>query len=206
MASGASHLVKAQEPILEGVDSPGRTDIEKGCLNDKEFDPLVHQNGQGDDDSCVWVDEGNAEEEERLSLGLIGKLWFDRVLNSNAFMGTIKNVWVTQYGVEINIIGKNLYQFQFYHWKDKERVLLGQPWHFDKCALLFAEMNEAQRPLDMEFYSLPMWVRIYNIPFRGGYNEDNARLLGNKIGEFVAMDRGFGLVLTLGSLYENMLL
>lgn len=64
----------------------------------------------------------------------------------------------------------------------------GQPWHFDKVALLLTEMDEAQRPLDIQFFGLPMWVRVYNLPFRGRYNEQNARAIGEKLGDFMEVD------------------
>lgn len=152
-------------------------------------DKAIDNNGSDNDEVCEWADEGNEEEDEQLSMGLIGKLWSDKSLNSTAFMATIKNVWVIQYGVDINLIGKNLYQFQFYHWREKERVLNGQPWYFDKMALLLTDMDTAQKPSDLQFFDLLMWVRIYNIPFRGRYNENNARILGDKIGEYVEMDK-----------------
>lgn len=91
--------------------------------------------------------------------------------------------------MDINVISKNLYQFQFYHWRDKEKVLKGQPWHFDKVPILLSEMEDAQRPLDVEFFGLPIWVQVYNIPFRGRYNENNARSMGDKIGAFMEMDK-----------------
>lgn len=144
---------------------------------------------EGKEDVCEWLEDGNKEEEERISLGLIGKLWSERILNPNAFMSTIKNIWVTQHGVDINMIGKNLFQFQFYHWRDKERVLGGQPWHFDRVALLLAEMEEAVKPSDVQFYGLPIWARAYNVPFRGRYNESNVRILGDKIGDFIDFDK-----------------
>lgn len=75
--------------------------ILEGPHSDKEEEEL--------EDVCVWTKEGNDDEEERISLGLIGKLWTDRTLNSNAFISIIKNVQVTKYGVDINMIGKNLY-------------------------------------------------------------------------------------------------
>lgn len=50
-------------------------------------------------------------------------------------------------------------------------------------------MVEAQRLLELQFFSLPMWVRIYEVPFRGRYNEENARMLGDKVGEFMEMDK-----------------
>lgn len=149
-----------------------------------ENQPLVQenvQNEESEEEASEWVDEGNEDEEDQISLGLIGKLWSERSLNPTAFMTTIKNVWVTQYDVYINMIGRNLYQFQFYHWRDKEKVLAGQPWHFDKVALLLAETDAARTPSELQIFSLPIWVRIYDIPFRGRNNESNARSLGKKL-------------------------
>lgn len=82
------------------------------------------------------------EEDERIALGLVGRLWSERFLNPNAFITKIKNVWVLKHGFDISTIGKNTFQFQFYHWKDKEKVIMGQPWHFDKIALLLSKMND----------------------------------------------------------------
>lgn len=140
-------------------------------------------------DVCEWTEEGNDEEDDRITLGLIGKLWSDRILNVNAFITTIKNVWVTQHGVDINVIGKNLFQIQFYHWRDKDKIFKGQPWYFDRIALLLTDMVAAQKPFDLQFYALPIWIRIYNAPFRGRYNENNARILGEKLGDYMEMDR-----------------
>lgn len=155
------------------------------------YDEDNHEDGKDEaqEDTCDWVDDNIAEEEECLAVGLIGKLWSERVLNPTAFITTIKNVWMLQHGVDINMIGKNTFQFQFYHWKDKEKVLMGQPWHFDKIALLLSEMNEAQKPLDIQFFGLPIWARVYNVPFRGRHNDENIRILGDKIGEYIDTDR-----------------
>lgn len=77
------------------------------------------------EEAVEWVNDGDDEEENHISLGLVGKLWSNRILNPTAFMNTIKNVWVTQHGVDVSIIGKNMFQFQFYHWRNKEKVLKG---------------------------------------------------------------------------------
>lgn len=191
---------KPQEESTSGSKNPTKGVLAQNCIEEvlgtvnaeerSEESPKDEDIKMKDkDDICVWEDEGDTEEEERLTFGLIGRLWSDRILNPDAFMTTIKNVRVTQHGVDINMIGKNTFQFQFYHWKDKEKVLNGQPWQFDKVALLLAEMNDANKPSDIQFFVLPIWVRVYNVPFRGRYNINNARVLGNKIGEFIDMDK-----------------
>ena len=92
----------------------------------------------------------------------MGKIWTGRNINANAFMTTIKNVWQPKHGLDISNIGKNMFVFQFYHWKDKHRVLDGQPWHFNRHAFLLGEIDGNIKPSDMELFELPMWVRVSN--------------------------------------------
>lgn len=58
-----------------------------------------------------WIDDGEDEEEARVALGLVGKIWTDRHFNANAFMSTMKSVWQPNYGVDISSIGANAFVF-----------------------------------------------------------------------------------------------
>lgn len=102
-------------------------------------------------------------------------------------MATLKTVWTVKHGVDIINIGRNIFQFQFFHWRDKQKILMGQPWHFDRYPLLLEEVEKLVRPSDLIIYKLPMWVRFYDLPLKGRSNDENARVLGNKVGEFVEM-------------------
>lgn len=57
--------------------------------------------------------------------------------------------------------------------------------HFNKYPLLLAEIDDAVKPSDLDIYHLPIWARFYDIPFRGRGNVENAKILGNKLGEFL---------------------
>ena len=140
------------------------------------------------EDAIDWVEGETEAEDDRVELGLVGKIWTGRHINVNAFMATIKNIWQPKHGLDISAMGKNMFAFQFYHWRDKQRVLEGQPWHFDHHALLLEEIDESIRPSDMEIFAFPMWVRVYNLPFKGRLINANVEAIGNKIGRFVKMD------------------
>ncbi|KAL2930751.1 Leukocyte antigen CD37 [Bienertia sinuspersici] len=86
---------------------------------------------EGEANEVEWVDDGVEDEEARIQLSLVGKMWTERHINANAFMSTMRNIWQPKHGVEITNIGKNTYVFQFFHWRDKAKVVDGQPWHFD---------------------------------------------------------------------------
>lgn len=141
------------------------------------------------EDGVVWEDDVGEEEEKKLALGLIGRIWTKRTVNPNAFMSTIKNIWALKHGIKTSNIGKNKYLFQFHHWRDKRKVVEGQPWHFDHYAILLGELGEIEKPSEAVLFRLPIWVRFYDVPFKGRYNEGNAMILGNKVGEFLMHDK-----------------
>ena len=163
-------------------------DVEVRAHND-----TFQNNGQSEsnvveEDAVDWVDDGEDEEEARVALGLVGKIWTDRHINANAFMATMKMVWQPKHGVDISNLGENVFVFQFHHWRDKQRVVDEQPWHFDNYAILFGDIEGNKKPSDLMLFELPMWVRVYNLPFKGRFNMMNVEGIGNKLGRFVKLD------------------
>lgn len=90
--------------------------------------------------------------------------------------------------MEIKTIDKNNFIFQFFHWRDKQRILQDQPWHFDNHAMLLEIIDSNVKPLDVPLFELPMWARVYNLPFKDRLNILNMEKVGNTIGSFVEMD------------------
>ncbi|XP_021859879.2 uncharacterized protein [Spinacia oleracea] len=45
------------------------------------------------------------------------------------------------------------------------------------------------RPSVPPLHKVPFWIRVYDLPLRGRNNENNAKAIGNKLGEFVSMDK-----------------
>ena len=140
------------------------------------------------EEAVEWVAEGEEEEDARIELGLVGKVWTKRAINAKAFMSTMQQVWQPMHGVDISSIGENTFIFQFHHWRDKSKVMEGQPWHFDNHAIIFDHIQGNFKPSELNLYELPMWVRVYNLPFKGRLNLANVEAIGKKIGVFVKMD------------------
>lgn len=102
-------------------------------------------------------------------------------------MAIMISVW-QQSSVDISSMGDNAFVFQFHHQKDKSRVMEGHPQHFDNHALLLGDIEGNTKPSDMELFELPMWVRVYNLPFKGRLNMANVEAIGKKLGQFLKMD------------------
>lgn len=157
---------------------------------DKKHGKLTSEKDVNTDSEPVeWEEDGAEEDEARTELGLVIRICTNRHVNQNAFTTTMKNIWQAKHDMDIKNIGKNLYVVQFYHWRDKHRVMEGQPWHFDKHVILMSDIKGNCKPSDIQLWEFPIWARVYDLPFKGRLNINNVKAIGNKIGSFITMDK-----------------
>lgn len=120
------------------------------------------------EDENTIVDLGSdvtADLDDKLSLRLVGKLLTSKAFNVEAFKRTITQSWGVQKRVIIKAIETNFFVFQFFHWKDKEKVLAGRPWCFDQHLVVLNEITGDEQPAQISLDYSPFWVRIHNLPF-----------------------------------------
>lgn len=141
-----------------------------------------------EEEEAEWEVEGEEEDEAKVSLGMAGRVWTERNINAPALIDMMRRIWNPRYGMEANCIGKNMFFFQFHHWMDKDRVMEAQPWHFDRHVIILSNVTGEQKPSDIPLFQVPFWVRIYDLPFKGRNTENNAKMLGNKVGTFIKVD------------------
>lgn len=183
MASSVAKHGQENDIIIGSDNSTGL-----GHVKGKKGDDEKITEESKEDEAIDWEEGGVEDEDARVELGLVARIWTNRNINVKSFMATIKNIWHPKHGLDISATGNNVFVFQCYHWKEKQRVLEGQPWHFDRHAIILDEINGAIKPSNMELYAFPMWVRVYNLPFKGRLNTANVETIGNKICSFVKMD------------------
>lgn len=86
------------------------------------------------EDEKAVVDLGSVasdDSKDNLELLLIGKLLIERPYNMEAIKRTMLKVWALSKGMVIRVLVSNLHAFQFFHWRDKDKVLSGRPWCFE---------------------------------------------------------------------------
>ncbi|XVF50764.1 hypothetical protein PTKIN_Ptkin04bG0129700 [Pterospermum kingtungense] len=89
-------------------------------------------------------------------------------------METMKTIWKLMREVQIMAIEDNLFLFKFQEENDKERVLEGAPWSFDKQMLLFHEFRGELRPEEYTFKTATFSLRVYELP-HGMRNKSRGR-------------------------------
>lgn len=96
-------------------------------------------------------------------------------------------VWHLRTGIEYEEKGKNYYTITLFSKGDYDFVLRGGPWIFKQHALLLKEVDDKAQPSETILDSVPIWVRIYDVPW-GKQNELWGRRYGNGLGTALEVD------------------
>ncbi|CAO2838116.1 unnamed protein product [Amaranthus hypochondriacus] len=94
---------------LGGGLNQGKGIVYEQSSSSKHDDQNLSDHGSKGEEEVIWEDDIGEEEANKLTLGLIGKIWTSRMVNLNAFMSMIKGVWALKHEQEIRNIGKNMY-------------------------------------------------------------------------------------------------
>lgn len=152
----------------------------------EQYAKLLLDDDEGDD----VVDLGGIiteEAEDKTALMLVGRLLTDRPFNVDAFKRTMIQAWAMTGRVVVRNIGPKLFAFQFFHWRDKEKVLQGCPWCFDQQLLILTEITGDEQPTEVALNHSPFWVRIRNLPFNCR-SKEAVRAVANCLGEIVEVE------------------
>ena len=84
-----------------------------------------------------WVQETEAEGENCI----IGRLLSSRGVNLDAMRNVFHKIWKLKGDLIIKEVDEKVYVFRFGSWVEKERVLIQQPWSFNKALLVMKEFD-----------------------------------------------------------------
>ena len=95
------------------------------------------------------TDLGGEGENGQVSLLLVGRIVTEKNFNVEAFKRTMIQAWGLTKRVVIRMIGPNKFVFQFFHWKDKNKVMEGRPWCFDNQSLVLNNISGNDQPSEV---------------------------------------------------------
>ena len=96
---------------------------------------------------------------------LIGKLLTKRILNLEVMRSVLHKVWKLEGGLEIKEVDDKVHVFQFQDETEKDRVLVRQPWSFNKSLIVFKEFDGLSLLDSINMEWCPFWVQIHGLPF-----------------------------------------
>lgn len=96
-------------------------------------------------------------------------------------------VWHLRTGVKYSERGKNYYMVTLFSQGDFDFVSRGGPWIFKKNVLLVKALDNKAQPSETILDSVPIWVRIYDIPWRK-QDEETGMKYGDGLGKALEVD------------------
>lgn len=130
---------------------------------------------------------GSDNRNVKTSLMLVGKVISERAVNLEALRRTMSQIWALHRYMVVRVIGTNTFVFQFFHWKDKEKVMDGRPWCFDQKLLVIDAIKGDEQPSQVNLDTSPFWTRIYNLPFNCR-TEAEVRAIASCLGPVMEVD------------------
>ncbi|KAJ1404529.1 Zinc knuckle CX2CX4HX4C [Sesbania bispinosa] len=84
-------------------------------------------------------------------------------------------------------LGPNFYSIALTNERDRDHILKGCPWSFDKYIVAIEPLNEDVQPSEIDLHECPFWIRIYDLPLNCRTCKV-ARSIGENLGKFEEWD------------------
>ena len=95
---------------------------------------------------------------------VVAKIFTHKALNREVIVRTFKPLWKTKNGFDIKDVGNHIVLFKFFDKADVERVLMGEPWSYDKHLISLRRLEQNVIVKDLEFNRTLFWVQLHNLP------------------------------------------
>ncbi|XP_042958117.1 uncharacterized protein LOC122293665 [Carya illinoinensis] len=119
-----------------------------------------------------------------------GKVLSDKGINNEAFRTTMSQVWRLEGWVRFKDLGDQRFLIEFQRLTDKEKVLSGRPWFFDRNLLNLLEVDETVSIAGLQFKFEPFWVQLHNMPLTS-MTEELGEAFGTSIGHVIRVEAEF---------------
>ncbi|XP_041010287.1 uncharacterized protein LOC121254353 [Juglans microcarpa x Juglans regia] len=118
---------------------------------------------------------------------VVGGVMADRGINSEAFRVTISQVWRLEGWVKFKDIGDLRFLIEFQLLSDKEKVLGGRPWFFNRNLVSLQEIDETIPLNSVKFQFEPFWVQLHGLPL-AAMSEEIGENLASSIGHVLHVE------------------
>ncbi|OMO49946.1 hypothetical protein CCACVL1_30745 [Corchorus capsularis] len=141
------------------------------------------------DDENQVIDIDGSQDSQKFCL--IGKILTKKVLKVDILRSVFFRVWKLSGGLRVQEVGDKMFLFQFDRMGERDRVLLQQPWSFNKALMVLQEFDGSVLPEDVDLDWCSFWVQIHGLPM-AYMTEKTAMSIGKVAGivEEIGMDDG----------------
>lgn len=124
---------------------------------------------------------------QQAKFSIVFKLQTNKAFNKDAVKSTCANLWRASHGVNVKVVGQNLFLAIFASKEHLEVVFDKGPWSFDKKLILMKRFSGDVSPAKVTFTHSAFWIRIFNNPIKSMSREVGAKI-ANEVGELITVD------------------
>ncbi|KAE8820364.1 hypothetical protein D1007_01503 [Hordeum vulgare] len=96
---------------------------------------------------------------------LAGRVLCRNLLHIQTIQSALRPAWGNPRGLLFRSLGENTFTAEFESKRDHDRVWDGSPWHINKHVVILQNLEDHMQPSELVFESLPVWVRVVNLPY-----------------------------------------
>lgn len=93
-----------------------------------------------------------------------GRLGFAKRINKESFRTVLTRLWRPLGMMSFREVLDQLWIFEFFDLADKEKMLRGRPWSFDRILLVLNDFTGNTPPSQIAFTHSSFWVQVHNMP------------------------------------------
>lgn len=117
----------------------------------------------------------------------MGRLHSNKIVSRDVLQNTMEKVWRTSCPFKFIDIYPSLFVIKFDNLSDKNQVLHGRPWLFDRSSSPLKLFEGRLSPAKMDFNKESFWVQMHNLPLTC-MNEVKGHSIGSTIGTVMDCD------------------
>ncbi|KAK3135743.1 hypothetical protein QOZ80_5BG0422860 [Eleusine coracana subsp. coracana] len=147
-------------------------------------------NGTVEEDDVLEVDIEDLEEDETRKFTAMACFYSKKSFHPRTMFEDMKLAWGVPDLAPVEKLDDKVFLVAFASEEEKKRVVEGGPWRHKGDALIMVAYDGLIRPSEVQFKSIALWIRFYDLPPKL-MNKVFAEKLGGKLGEVVKVDTRF---------------
>jgi hypothetical protein len=140
-----------------------------------------------EDDELEIIEEWSSLLRGRGHLCVTMKVLSNHRFSCEALKQTLHNIWRISKGMSFTDAPDGLLLVEFFDVGDKDQVLIGRPWSFERCLLLVTPLEGDVQPSKLEMNLVPFWVQIHDLPLLY-MNREVGECVGGILGSVLLVD------------------
>lgn len=143
---------------------------------------------EGDETVALEIGEEPIDPQLGTDVWLVARVLSPHKVEPRIFRSVMKRYWESRNCLEICHVGYNLFSIKFGAAKDRELVLRGGPWFFNRQLIALNFFDISVNPTTIPITRVPFWIQVHGLPYPQR-TASVAKSIGDAFGGFIDWDK-----------------